>query len=66
MRKIKTHWLPILLLIGGILDQSTDLMAQFLKEIEAPDYYATLFRIFVISFGGIKLYLTQPPEKQKA
>ena len=53
------NWLPILFVIGGILDQTTNLLVQFLTEINAPIWAGTLLRILVISFGSIKLYLTK-------
>lgn len=54
---------PILLIIGGIIDQTTDLLAQLLIEINAPSWCATLLRILVISFGAFKLYYSVPKEK---
>ncbi len=59
------NWLPILFVIGGILDQSTDLLVQFLTEIHAPIWAGTLLRIVVISFGSAKLYLTKPKQPCK-
>ncbi len=59
------NWLPILFVIGGILDQTTNLLVQFLTEINAPIWAGTLLRILVISFGSIKLYLTKPKQTCK-
>jgi hypothetical protein len=57
------HYLPILLVIGGIIDQTTDLLVQFLNEINAPIWCGTLLRIVIISVGSIKLYLTNTTKK---
>lgn len=58
MNYLKQHLLPIILIVLGILDQSTDLLMQLMKEINAPDYAPTLFRIIIITLGSIKLYLS--------
>lgn len=58
---LKSHIFPILLVIGGIIDQSTDLFVQLLKELNAPDWFATFFRIMVIFFGAIRLYYATSP-----
>jgi len=60
---IKKHFLPILLVIGGVIDQSTDLFVQLLNELNAPSWVATLFRIAVISFGAFRLYYATSPKK---
>lgn len=57
---VKSHIFAISLVVGGILDQTTDLLAQFLLEINAPSWSATLLRILIISFGAIRLYLAKP------
>lgn len=54
------HWLPIVFIIGGIIDQNTDLMVQFIQEINLPAWYGSLLRIIVITVGSFKLYLTKP------
>lgn len=61
---IKKHVFAISLVLGGILDQTTDLLAQFLIEINAPSWSATLLRILIISFGAIRLYYAKPFEKK--
>ena len=62
---VKKHFLPILLVIGGVIDQSTDLFVQLLNELNAPSWVATLFRIAVISFGAFRLYYATAPKKQQ-
>ncbi len=57
------HWLPILFIIGFVLDQTTNLLVQFLTEINAPIWSGTLLRIVVISLGSIKLYITKPKQQ---
>jgi hypothetical protein len=59
------NWLPILFAIGGILDQTTDLLVELLNELNAPIWTGTLLRIVVISFGSIKLYITKPKNQCK-
>ena len=61
---VKTHIFAISLVVGGILDQTTDLLAQFLLEINAPSWSATLLRILIISFGAIRLYYAKPFDKK--
>jgi hypothetical protein len=60
MKHIKEHLLPIIIILAGILDSSTDLLITLLNQINAPEYAATLVRIVVISIGAIKLYLSKP------
>lgn len=62
---LKEHYLPIVLVLGGIIDQSTDLLVQLLSELNAPAYYGTILRIIVITFGAIKLYVTTKKQKVK-
>ena len=60
---IKHAWFPILFIIGGILDQNTDLFVQFLAEINLPAWLGTTLRIVVISVGAFKIYYTIPKTK---
>lgn len=57
---IKDHILPIVLVIGSIIDQTTDLLVQLLADIEAPAWAGTLLRIIIISIAAFKLYYTNP------
>jgi hypothetical protein len=57
---IKENILPIVLIIGGIIDQTTDLLVQLLSEVNAPAWVGTLLRIIIISIGSFKLYYTNP------
>lgn len=57
---VKDNILPILLVIGGIIDQTTDLLVQLLLELDAPAWTGTLLRIIIISFAAFKLYYTNP------
>lgn len=65
IKYIKEHVLPILFVIGGIIDQSTDLLAQLLTDLNFPSWVTTLLRITIISFGAFKLYYTTPVRKNK-
>jgi len=58
----KSNLLPIVLAILGVLDQTTDLFILLLSQIGAPNWVATLFRIFVIVFGAFKLHYTISPK----
>jgi hypothetical protein len=58
MTYLKQHLLPILLILLGIIDQSTDLLMQLMNEVNAPSYAPTVFRIIIITLGSIKLYLS--------
>jgi len=55
---IKKHILPLLLVIMGVVDQTTNLLIQLLGEIKAPTWVGTLLRIIIISIGAFKLYYT--------
>lgn len=51
---IKIYILPILYIVGGIIDLTTDLLVQLLNELHAPSWTSTVLRIIIISFGVIK------------
>lgn len=61
---IKDHILPIVLVVGGIIDQTTDLLVQLLSEINAPAWAGTLLRIIIISIAAFKLYYTDGNKKR--
>jgi hypothetical protein len=60
MKQIKEHLLPIILIVLGILDQTTHLLVDLISQLGLPDYFGTILKISVITLGGIKLYLSQP------
>ena len=60
MQQIKEHILPIILIVLGILDQTTDLLVELISQFGLPVYCGTILKIIVITLGGIKLYLSQP------
>ena len=60
MKQIKEHLLPIILIVLGILDQTTDLLVELIEQVGLPAYCGTILKIIVITLGGIKLYLSQP------
>jgi hypothetical protein len=60
MKQIKEHLLPIILIVLGILDQTTHLLVDLISQLGLPDYFGTILKILVITLGGIKLYLSQP------
>jgi hypothetical protein len=60
MQQIKEHILPIILILLGILDQTTDLLVELISQFGLPVYCGTILKIIVITLGGIKLYLSQP------
>jgi len=60
MKQIKEHLLPIILIVLGILDQTTHLLVDLISHLGLPDYFGTILKILVITLGGIKLYLSQP------
>ena len=61
---VKDHILPIVLVVGGIIDQTTDLLVQLLSEINAPAWAGTLLRIIIISIAAFKLYYTAGNKKR--
>jgi hypothetical protein len=66
IKYIKERTLPILFVIGGIIDQSTDLLAQLLMDLNFPSWGTALLRIVIISFGAFKLYYTTPVKNKKS
>jgi len=59
----RNHILPFILVVLGVLDQSTDLFSDLLIQLNAPLYVGTAFKILVIILGAVKLYFTTPPRK---
>jgi hypothetical protein len=60
MKQIKEHILPIVLIVLGILDQTTDLLVELIEQVGLPLYFGTILKILVITLGAIRLYLAQP------
>ena len=60
MQQIKEHILPIVLIVLGILDQTTDLLVDLIEQMGLPSYCGTILKILVITLGAIRLYLAQP------
>jgi hypothetical protein len=61
MKQIKEHILPIILIILGILDQTTDIvLVELIEQVGLPLYFGTILKILVITLGAIRLYLAQP------
>jgi hypothetical protein len=60
MKQIKEHILPIVLIVLGILDQTTDLLVELIEQVGLPLYCGTILKILVITLGAIRLYLAQP------
>jgi hypothetical protein len=60
MKQIKEHLLPIILIVLGILDQTTDLLVDLIEQMGLPAYFGTILKILVITLGAVKLYLSQP------
>lgn len=60
MKQIKEHLLPIVLIVLGILDQTTHLLVDLISQVGLPEYVGTIFKILVIVLGAFKLYLAQP------
>lgn len=51
---IYKYLIPIIYVIGGILDATTDLFTQLLDDLGVQSWVKTLFRIIMISIGVIK------------
>ena len=60
MQQIKEHILPIVLIVLGILDQTTHLLVELIEQVGLPLYFGTILKILVITLGAIRLYLAQP------
>jgi len=60
MQQIKEHILPIVLIVLGILDQTTHLLVELISQLGLPLYCGTILKILVITLGAIRLYLAQP------
>ena len=61
----KKHYLPILFVLGGALDVSTDLFVQLFKDLGAPNWALSFFRVVIAIIGAFKLYYSTSP-KDKA
>jgi hypothetical protein len=59
----RNHIVPFILVVLGILDQSTDLFTDLLSQLNAPLYVGTIFKILIIILGAVKIYLIKPVEK---
>ncbi len=59
----RNHIVPFILVVLGILDQSTDLFTDLLTQLNAPLYVGTAFKILIIILGAVKIYLIKPTEK---
>ena len=62
---IKSRFLPIILVILGAIDQSTNLLIELLKEVNAPIWIGTLLRILVMTYGSFKLFYAKSPSLKK-
>ena len=63
---MKNKIIAIILVIAGILDQSTDLFVMLFDELNLQNWVLTTFRILVISLGAFKLYLMNNKNKLDA
>ncbi len=59
MNWIKKHILPILLVIGGILDFGTNLFVQLFDDLGAPSWLKTCISIFALLY----VYFSKPINK---
>ncbi len=64
MEKLKSWTLFAVVIILAVIDQTTDVMPVFLKQINAPEWVGSVLRIFVAVCGALKLRLQEPPVKQ--
>lgn len=64
MEKFKNWTLFAVVIILAVIDQTTDIMPLFLKQINAPEWVGAALRIFVAVCGALKLRLQEPPAKQ--
>lgn len=61
---MSSNILPIIFIIGGIIDQMTDTFVDLLNELDAPLWLGSLFKIIVITFGAFKLFYSIPKNKR--
>jgi hypothetical protein len=61
---IKQHFLPILFLVFGLIDQNSDLLITFATQCNINPKHVSLLRMILISIGGIILYLKNPKKTE--
>lgn len=64
MEKFKNWALFAIVIILAVIDQTTDVMPLFLKQINAPEWVGSALRIFVAVCGALKLKLQEPSVRQ--
>jgi hypothetical protein len=57
--------MPIIVILLGALDESTDLIVNLLNEVHAPLWVSTLIKILALRYVAFKLYYTDSKTKLK-
>ena len=58
----KTNMFPVFVVIGTIIDQTTDILNELFVQLEAPLWIATLIRLLAVCIGSFKLYYSTSPK----
>lgn len=61
----KINMLPVFVVIGAIIDQTTDILNDLFLQLNAPLWIPTLIRFLTICIGSFKLYYSTSPKDRK-
>lgn len=64
MKQINDHKIIIVLVLCGVIDQTTPLFTDLFNQLNAPEWVLTIFKIIVIALGAFKLYISDPKNTQ--
>ena len=58
----KVNMFPVLVVIGAIIDQTTDILNELFIQLNAPLWIPTLVRLIAVCIGTFKLYYSTGPK----
>jgi hypothetical protein len=61
----KVNMFPVLVVIGTIIDQTTDILNELFTQLDAPLWIPTLIRLLAVCIGSFKLYYSTSPKYVK-
>jgi hypothetical protein len=61
----KANMFPVVVIIGTIIDQSTDILNELFVQMNAPLWVPTLIRLLAVCIGSFKLYYSTSPKDKK-
>jgi hypothetical protein len=61
----KANMFPVFVIIGTIIDQTTDILNELFTQLDAPLWIPTLIRLIAVCIGSFKLYYSTSPKDIK-